>query len=233
MTKTRFVSLFLVPVIFSVSTVVFAEEAKESEKLPEKLFSEEYGRVYDATLAVVTEKGFSVHPHKNMSADKEKGRIKTSEWRYFKIWSAKPVIEKQYKDSYKLDVTKIQIETPQPSGGTKKEGETPAAPAATPGEKPAVAPGEKAVEGAAAGAPVPVPTITKVKVSIKRDFLVHNDETRAWEKGDPAKEKAGYSEEDFFKAIEEKLKEQSPAVDAAKQANLNITPPPTLSASKP
>lgn len=224
MTKRKLTSLLLVLVILGLNAVVFAEEAKEPEKFPEKIFNEEYGRVFDATLAIVTEKGFSVHPHKNMSSDKEKGRIKTSEWRYFKIWSAKPVVEKQYKDSYKIDVTKVEIETPQTTGA-KKEGEAPAAPAAVPGEKGA--------EGVPAAAPAPVPTITKVKVSIRRDFLVHNDETRAWDKGDPAKEKAGYSEEDLFKAIEEKLKEQNPAVDAAKQANLNITPPPTLSASKP
>jgi len=241
MTRNFFVSILLASVILSVNTAVFAQELKKGEQL----FKEEYSRVFDAAVAVLTEKGFAVHPHKKMKFKKEKGRIKTPEWRYFKIWSAKPVVEKQYKDSYKIKVKEIDIEVPQPVDG-EKEGENPAAdataaaPAATAdavAATPAAPEGEGApAEGtvAAEAAPAPIPTIKKVKVSIKRKFLVHNDETRKWDKGDPDKENAGYSVEDLLKAIQEKLdKEPNPATDAAKQANLNINPPPLDQIARP
>lgn len=223
MTRKFFVSLVLASVIFGANTAVFSEELKKHERL----FTEEYSRVFDATVAVITEKGFAVHPHKNMKVKKEKGRIKTPEWRYFKIWSVKPLIEKHYKDSYKIKVKEIEIEVPQ-AVAKKKEGEAPAtetpdpAAAANPEDTPA-ADGEVVAETASA----PVTTITKVKVSIKRKFLVHNDATRKWDKGDPDKEKAGYSVEEIFKAIQEKLDtEPNPKADPSKQVNLNITPPP-------
>lgn len=213
MTRKIFASLLLVSVIFTTNTSVFSAELKNHERL----FTEEYSRVFDATVAVLTEKGFGTHPHKKMKVKKEKGRIKTPEWRYFKIWSAKPVVEKQYKDSYKVKVKEIEVEVAQPAA-EKKTDEAPAtdaAPAATPETAPTEA------------APAPIPTIKKVKVAIKRKFLVHNDATRKWDKGDPAKENAGYSIEDLFAAIQEKLdKEPNPAVDITKQVNLNITPPP-------
>ncbi len=219
MTRKIFASLVLVSVIFATNTSVFSAELKKHERL----FTEEYSRVFDAAVAVLTEKGFATHPHKKMKLKKEKGRIKTPEWRYFKIWSAKPVVEKQYKDSYKIKVKEIDIEVPQPAVEKKADAapETDAAPAATPD----TAPAEETV--AAEAAPAPIPTIKKVKVAIKRKFLVHNDATRKWDKGDPAKENAGYSIEELFAAMQEKLdNEPNPMADVTKQANLNITPPP-------
>ena len=243
MTRKFLVSILFASVVLSANSTVFAEKLKKGEKL----FTEEYSRVFDATVAVLTEKGFADHPHKKMKLKKEKGRIKTPEWRYFKIWSAKPVIEKQYKDSYKVKVKEIEIEVPQPAA-EKKEGEAPAAdaaaaptPDATPDTAAPDATAPAAPEGAPAegtvaaeAAPAPIPTIKKVKVSIKRKFLVHNDETNKWDKGDPDKEKAGYSVEDLLKAIQEKLdKEPNPTADPAKQVNLNITPPPIDRVARP
>ncbi|NOY83352.1 MAG: hypothetical protein GXO96_00760 [Nitrospirae bacterium] len=224
MTRKIFASLILVSVILITNTSVFSADLKKHERL----FTEEYSRVFDATVAVLTENGFGTHPHKKMKVKKEKGRIKTPEWRYFKIWSAKPVVEKQYKDSYKVKVKEIEIEVAQPAA-EKKADEAPAtdaAPAATPETAPTEAvPADGTVVTEAA--PAPIPTIKKVKVAIKRKFLVHNDATRKWDKGDPAKENAGFSIEVLFAAIQEKLdKEPNPAVDITKQLNLNITPPP-------
>lgn len=226
MTRKIFVSLLLASVVFGTSTVVFAEELKKDERL----FTEEYSRVFDATVAVITEKGFAVHPHKKMKIKKEKGRIKTPEWRYFKIWSAaNPVIEKQYKDSYKIKVKEIEIEVPK-TAAKKKADEAPAtetpdvAATANPEGTPAA---DGTVEAKTEAAPAPVATLKRVKVSINRKFLVHNYATRKWDKGDPDKEKAGYSVEEIFKAIQEKLDtEPNPVADPSKQVNLNITPPP-------
>jgi len=120
MTRKIFASLVLVSVIFATNTSVFSAELKKHERL----FTEEYSRVFDAAVAVLTEKGFGTHPHnphKKMKHKKEKGRIKTPEWRYFKIWSAKPVVEKQYKDSYKIKVKEIEIEVPQPVAEKKAD----------------------------------------------------------------------------------------------------------------
>ncbi|MFQ5587881.1 MAG: hypothetical protein ACE5F7_03485 [Nitrospiria bacterium] len=246
MTKKFFVSLLLLSLTLTTHATVFAAEAPKLKK-GEKLFDQEYDRVWDATISVIKERGFSAHPHKKWKIKKAKGRIKTPEWRYFKIWSAKPVIEKQYKDSYKIRLKKIEIEVPQPEGakadtaapaadGTAKTADA-APPATEAAAKPAdAAAGTAPADSAAAPAeatPAPVPTITKVKISIKRKFLVHNDETRKWDKGDPNKEMAGYSVEDLFKAIEEKLANPSPQAGETKQANLNIAPPPIHRIPKP
>ncbi len=231
MTRKIFASLLLVSVIFTANTPVFSAELKKHERL----FTEEYSRVFDAAIAVLTEKGFATHPHKKMKFKKEKGRIKTPEWRYFKIWSAKPVIEKHYRDSYKIKVKEIEVEVPQAK--TEKEtAEVPAtdaAPAATPDTAPAEStPADGTV--VAEAEPAPIPTVKKVKVGIKRKFLIHNDATRKWDKGDPAKENAGYSIEDLFAAIQEKLDtEPNPVADVTKQVNLNINPPPIDRVTRP
>ncbi len=219
MARKLFVFLFLISVVFTTHSAAFSAEAMPKLKKGEQLFDADYDRVWDATTAVITEKGFSNHPHKKWKIKKEKGRIKTPEWRYFKIWSAQPVIEKQYKDSYKIKVKALEIEVPQPATEKKEEA--------------AAKPGEGAEAAIAEATPPLVPTITKVKVSIKRKFLVHNDATRKWDKGNPDKEKAGYSVEVLLRAIEEKLKDQKPTMDASKAVNLNIAPPPIHQVSRP
>jgi len=233
MAKKVFLGLFLALAVLGSSWTARVADAKGGY---EKVFSEDYDRVWDATVAVVTEMGFSKHPHKKMKTKKSKGRIKTPEWRYFKIWSASPVVQKDYKDSYRIKLKKIEIEVPKPAGAAdpKVDGTPPTAAAAPPAAKPAeTAAGEKAPEAASPPPPPPVETITKVKVIIKRKFLVHNDETRKWVKGDPKKEKVGFSVEDIVAAIEAKLKEEKPAVDPTRVANRNIVPPPISNGPPP
>lgn len=202
------------------------EGLKKAKALPtlEKVFTEDYDRVWDAMVAVLTEKGLAVHPHGKMKAKKKSGRIKTQVYRYFKIFSAKPpLVELQFRDSYKLRIQKVEVDLPPP----KAE----AAPASKPGAPDAKAadeaakPGEpeKGEKGAETPEEVPAPpTITKVKFTIKRKFEVHDDMTRKWLNGDPKEYKVGYTTQYLLKAIEAKLKGSA---KSAKQANLNITPP--------
>ncbi len=232
MTRKFFVSLFLISLAFSTQITAFAADAPVKLKKGERLFNQDYDKVWDATIAVITEKGFAVHPHKNMKIKKEKGRVQTPEWRYFKIWSASPVVEKQYKDSYKINLKKIEV----PAPGAAPVAEKPTEPAKTetkPEKTAAEAPATDGAVAKAEAAPPAVPTVTKIKISIKRKFLVHNDEKRTWDKGDPNKEMAGYSVEDLFKAIEEKLATANPAVDPAKHVNLNINPLPVDKVQRP
>ncbi|HEY5600004.1 MAG TPA: hypothetical protein VIK48_04875, partial [Candidatus Manganitrophaceae bacterium] len=51
-------------------------------------------------------KGLAVHPHGKMVLDKEAGKITTPTFRYFKIYSAKPVKEIDYRDTYTILVSK-------------------------------------------------------------------------------------------------------------------------------
>lgn len=214
-----------------IKTSWVCEEAKEGLKkakaLPtvEKIFTEDYDRVWDAMVAVMKEKGLADHPHGKMKTKKKSGRIKTPIFRYFKIFSAEPpVVELQFRDSYKLRIKKIEVEVPQPKAK--------AAPVAKPDTKAAdktakPADGKPVKEEKAAApdkeAPAPAPpTVTKVKFTIKRKFQVHDDMTRKWVAGDPEQYKVGYSQQYLLKAIEAKLKGSA---KSAKQANLNITPP--------
>ena len=70
----------------------------------EKTYPEEFDRVWENVIAVLTERGLSEHPHGKMSASKDSGKITTPVFRYFKIFSAKPVQERQYRDSYTVTV---------------------------------------------------------------------------------------------------------------------------------
>jgi len=236
MAKKLLFSLFLTATILVSSFLGGTADAKGGF---EKTFSEDfsYDRVWDATIAVMTEIGFAKHPHKKMKTKKKKGRIKTPEWRYFKIWSASPVVQKDYKDSYKIKLKKIETEVPKADEPGAAKAEV-AAPVATPPESKADA-AAKPAEGTPADAvaatppPAPVETITTVKLIIKRKFLVHNDETRKWVKGDPKVEKVGFSVEDIVAAIELKLADKNPAVDPTKVANRNIVPPPISNGPPP
>ena len=120
MARKLFVFLFMITVVMTTHSAAFSAEGMPKLKKGEQLFDANYDRVWDATLAVITENGFSVHPHKKWKLKKKKGRIKTPEWRYFKIWSAQPVVSKQYKDSYKIKVKAIEIELP-PTKKQKKQ----------------------------------------------------------------------------------------------------------------
>ncbi len=190
------------------------EPLKVAKKLPtlEKMFTEDYDKIWDAILAVMKEKGLDIHPHGKMKAKKKSGRIKTQTYRYFKIFSAKPpVVELQFRDSYKLRIKKVEVEVPAAKAK--------AAPAAKPAEGKASK--EEKVAVAKKEAPA-AKTVTKVKFTIKRKFQVHDDMIRKWVAGDPKEYKVGYSTAYLLKAIEAKLKGSAAS---EKVVNLNITPP--------
>jgi len=196
------------------------EGLKKAKAIPtlEKIFTEDYDRIWDATIAVMTEKGLAVHPHGKMKAKKKKGSIKTKIFRYFKIFSAKPpVVELDFRDSYKLKIKRIEVEIPLPK--TKVAAASKAdAKASDKAAKPAKGE-EKAGEKKETTV---VQTVTKVKLTIKRKFQVHDDMTRKWIAGDPEKYKVGYTSKYLLKAIEAKLKGSA---KTSKMTNLNITPP--------
>ncbi|MFQ5579391.1 MAG: hypothetical protein ACE5FZ_02165 [Nitrospiria bacterium] len=211
-----------------IKTSWVCEDAKEGLKkakaIPklEKMFAEDYDRVWDATVAVLTEKGLAVHPHGKMKAKKKRGSIKTKIFRYFKIFSAKPpVVELDFRDSYKLKLKKIELEVPQPKAkpAAKPKADDKAADKAT---KPADVKTTKEEKVVADAPAPPAPTITKVKLTISRKFQVHDDMTRKWIAADPQKYKVGYTGKYLLKAIEAKLKDSS---KTAERTNLSVTPP--------
>ncbi|MFQ5780570.1 MAG: hypothetical protein ACE5HN_07250 [Nitrospiria bacterium] len=199
-----------------------------------KIFTEDYDLVWDATVAVMKEKGLFVHPHKKTKPKKKKGRIDTPKFRYFKIFSAKPpVVEIQYRDSYKIRFKQIEEEIPQPKAAAAPPSK-PADPAAKPSDgsaKPAETaskPADESAKGkegeATPESPPPVQTIKKVRMKFSRKFEIHNDETRKWVTADPSKHDVGYTLEYLMKAIEAKMKSEDPA-KVASMPNLIVTPP--------
>lgn len=248
MTKKLFVSLVIIATVFVTSPSLFAADAPKpaAKGKIEKLFPAdvELEALWKAAVAVVTEKGLATHPHGKMKAKlkakKGKGKIKTPIYRYFKIFSAKPLNEKHYRDSYKIALKTIETEKPiEVAPEAAKEGEaagatdapvatdTPAAPA-----DPAASTGAEAVpaEGEIVAAPpeaAPAPAveiIKNVKLTITRKFQVHNDETRKWGKADPEEHPVGYTVVYLLDAIEKQLAAGENA-EKVEHANLNITPP--------
>ncbi|MFQ5597728.1 MAG: hypothetical protein ACE5GK_06720 [Nitrospiria bacterium] len=222
MAKKVFVFLFLISAVFIVSRpAMAADTSKPIKNKIVKEFSEDYDRIWEATVAVFKEKGLGVHPHGKMKARKKKGKIKTPTFRYFKIWSAKPVVEKQYRDSYRVKIKKFEIEKPKPAGDAAAADAAPAKEEAAAGDA-TLKPGDTAETPPEAP---PVEMITKVKMELKRKFEIHNDETRAWDKGDPNEHQVGYTLEYLLAAIEAKLANPGAASEKVTHANLNITPP--------
>lgn len=199
--------------LFSLSLILMTTQNVSAAK--KKRFSESYDKVWDATMAVVVEKGLSKHPHGKAKGKKKKGKISTPTYRYFKISSARPVVETQFRDSYILKIKKVEIPKPQPVvPDAPKEEKNPAADVT-------LKPGDSVADPTK---PPVVETITKVELSIKRKFEVWNNENRAWEKANPKDHGVGYSEAYLMKAIEAKLSGKDAGVKV-EQANLNITPP--------
>ncbi len=249
MTKKLFVSLVIIATVVMVSpSLVAADAAKPAAKGKiVKLFPAdvELETLWKATVATLTAKGLATHPHGKMKAKlklkKGKGKIKTQTYRYFKIFSAKPLIEKHYRDSYKIALKIIETEKPievEPeataegeAAATPADGESAPADAAASADPAAGASTEAApAEGEIVAAPAeaapapPVEIIKNVKLTITRKFQIHNDETRKWGKADPGEHPVGYTVTYLLDAIEKQLAagENAPTVE---QANLNINPP--------
>ncbi|HIE64857.1 MAG: hypothetical protein ABGX83_07255 [Nitrospira sp.] len=192
---------------------------KKAKAIPtlEKIFTEDYDRIWDAMIAVMEDKGLAVHPHGKMKVKKKKGRIKTKVFRYFKIFSAKPpVVELDFRDSYKLRIQRIEVELPKAKAKVASASKADAKTSDKPG-KPADSKVVKGEEEASAA-----PTVTRVKLTIKRKFQVHDDMTRKWLAGDPEKYKVGYTTKYLLEAIEAKLKGSAKSKNLT---NLIITPP--------
>lgn len=251
MTKKLFVSLVIIATIFIVNPALVVADAPKAAAKGKivKLFPAdvELETLWKATVAAVTEKGLANHPHGKMKAKlrlkKGKGKIKTPIYRYFKIFSAKPLVEKHYRDSYKIALKIIETEKPivvEPEvvaeGAAADAAPTDAAAtpadAAAPVADPAAGAGTEVVpaEGEIVAAPAeavpapPVEMIKNVKLTITRKFQIHNDETRKWGKADPVEHPVGYTVVYLLDAIEKQLAAGENA-EKIEQANLIMTPP--------
>lgn len=101
-------TFFLIPLMIALTGYSgWAQDTAKSPKpVAEKIFSGDFEAVWGKVIEVLTEKGLSEHPHGKMSADKDSGKITTPVFRYFKIFSAKPVKEVDYRDSYTITVSR-------------------------------------------------------------------------------------------------------------------------------
>ena len=114
-------SSFLFFLLTASLIFIQAVEAQAPKGPVEKIYALPYEQVWDKVVEVLTEKGLSEHPHGKMSADKENGKITTPTFRYFKIYSAKPVVKQiDYRDTY--TITKLE-ETTAKAKKTKKKDE--------------------------------------------------------------------------------------------------------------
>ncbi len=210
MIKKTFVFLFAISFILSITHPVSAAKKKR--------FDQSYDKVWDAAKAVVDEKGLGKHPHGKAKGKKKKGKIKTPVYRYFKISSARPVVETQYRDSYVIKIKKVEVPVPQPAAAKTPKVEENAAADVT------LKPGDTAVDAKKAPVAPKVETTTKVDLSIKRTFEIWVEATRTWDKANPKEHNVGYSEAYLMKAIEARLSGKG-AGKKVEQANLNINPP--------
>lgn len=113
----QFKDLFLLIILVCLVTYgkSHAEEAPKpavpppAPRVVEQSYPEDFETVWNKIQEVLKEKSLFEHLHGKSVLDKEKGIITTPTFRYFKIWSAKaPVIERDYRDSYTITVSKVQ-----------------------------------------------------------------------------------------------------------------------------
>ena len=226
-----------------------AEAAKAPPKGPaEKTFSLDFDPVWDRVVEVLTEKGLSEHPHGKMTASKETGKITTPSFRYFKIFSAKPVVENHYRDTYtiivsqetavkekaakskegeaKFSADEAKTKTEEAKTKTGDEAKTLLEEAKTAAEdaKKAEAEAKKLFEEAKVAAAKP----TATKLEIQRKFEIHDDINRRWVDADP-NTKVGFTADFLMQAVEAKLAAAKPGdtvkLDTIIKPNLNLTPP--------
>lgn len=223
----------------------------------EKSFPLDFDPVWDKVVEVLTEKGLSEHPHGKMTASKDSGKITTPAFRYFKIFSAKPVVENHYRDSYIITVSqeaavkereakakegeakfsadeaKTKAEEAKTKTGDEAKALLEEAKTAAEDAKKAEAEAKKLFEEAKAAAAKPKAT----KIKIERKFEIHDDTKRAWVDADPNKDKVGMSAEFLLNAVEAKLASAVPGesvkLDSLVKPNLSLTPPVIVEESKP
>ena len=242
-----------------VTQTGYAQDAvKAAPKGPaEKTFPLDFDPVWNTAVEVLTEKGLSEHPHGKMTVSKETGKITTPTFRYFKIFSAKPVVENHYRDNYiitisqeaavkekaaksKADEAKFLADqakekTEEAKGKSGDEAKALLDEAKTSAEdaKKAEAESKKLSEEAKVAASKPKAT----KISIQRKFEIHDDTKRQWVDADPDKNKVGFTAEYLLEAIEAKLASATPGenvkLDSIAKPNLNLTPPVIVEEPKP
>lgn len=219
MKKTSFLSLMM-----TVSLIFVQAVYAQAPKGPvEKIYPLPYEQVWDKLVEVLTEKGLSEHPHGKMSADKDSGKITTPTFRYFKIFSAKPVVKEiDYRDTYTITVLEESAAKAREAKAKAEEAKAKAEEAKTlTGAEAKEAEAEaKTISEAARKAEQEAKALAGkpkvVKVQIQRKFEVHDDTKRAWVDGDPNVEKLGISEEVLFSALDGKLA-PAPADTAKKE----------------
>lgn len=245
---STFLFLVLAAGLLVAQTGHAQEAAKPGPKGPaEKTFPLDFDPVWDKVLEVLTEKGLSEHPHGKMTVSKDTGKVTTPTFRYFKIFSAKPVVENHYRDNYIITVSQeaavkekaaksksdeakfladqAKEKTEEAKGKTGEEAKALLDEAKTSAEdaKKAEAEAKKLSEEAKVAATKPKAT----KVSVQRKFEKHDDTKRQWMDADPEQEKVGFTADFLLSAIEAKLASGTPGekLDSIAKPNLNLTPP--------
>lgn len=256
--KMTFLFLFFAATNLLDSEIATAQTAPTPKAPPEKVFPHGIDFVWNKVIEVVTEKGLSEHPHGKMAANKDAGTITTPSFRYFKIFSAKPVVENHYRDTYTITVSMEQITKEKLAKAKADEAAFLAEEAKTKREEAKDKTGDEAKtlldeakeseEGAkkasqeakqlAEEAKVAAAKPKVTKVHIQRKFEIHDDTKRVWTDADPEKHKVGMTEEMLLRAIEAKIASSSPTAEPTKienivKPNLNLTPPVIQEEPKP
>jgi len=238
------ISTFLAFLFFVLPLFVQAAHAQDAAKPAapkgptERVYSLPYDQVWDKLVEVLTEKGLSEHPHGKMSADKESGKITTPVFRYFKIFSAKPVVkELDFRDSYtilvseqasskakeakkKADEAKFLLDEAKTKSEEAKGKSGDEAKTLLEEAKQSEKEGKEAAEAARKleeEAKVLASKPRVVKVQVQRKFEVHDDTKRAWVETDPntSAEKVGISEDMILSALDAKLTAAPATAEAA------------------
>lgn len=129
--KKSYPSILILVLILLLAPSAWAQDdtkdSSKSEDPPatplaqnERIFRVGYDTVFDSLVGVIKEKGLFDHPHGKARVKKEKGKIKTPTFRYFRIVSARfPPEEHDYRDSYVISVSPLTS-----SGTDEKEDQT-------------------------------------------------------------------------------------------------------------
>lgn len=231
MRKKINIFLWFMVFVYSLSTqIVHAQDApKPAAKGPsERVYALPFDQVWDKVVEVLTEKGLSEHPHGKMSADKESGKITTPVFRYFKIFSAKPVVkELDFRDTYTITVSEAASAKAKEAKKKSEEAKFLLDEAKTKAEEAKGKSGDEAKtlleeakqsekDGKESGenakkleeeAKVLATKPRVVKVLVQRKFEIHDDTKRQWVETDPntSAEKVGITEEVILSAIDGKL----------------------------